>query len=195
MFLQLSGVLGDVTAELAFLCLPATGAGLGRHRAVDRRSSRRAAGRQRVVPRQRTRPPLSVRRLGDGPILLVVENADTFDSLRRDLAPASSAVGHIAWGSGAAFEASVLSVAEMPEVQGIVYFGDLDADGLRIPASAASLAAAEGLPPVRSADGLYRLQLERGIAQPGQTPVESDRASTLARWLGESAAGTSPCGT
>ncbi|MEV6598105.1 Wadjet anti-phage system protein JetD domain-containing protein [Actinoplanes sp. NPDC051346] len=136
----------------------------------------------------RTRPPLPVRRLGAGPILLVVENADTFDSLRRVLATAPSAVGYIAWGAGAAFEASVLSVSEMPEVRGIAYFGDLDADGLRIPASAASLAVAEGLPPVRPADGLYRLLLERGISQPGQTPVEPERARTLARWLGDSAA-------
>lgn len=136
----------------------------------------------------RTRPPLPVRRVGDGPILLVVENADTFDSLRRVLATLPSAVGHMAWGAGGAFEASVLSVSAMPEVRDIAYFGDLDADGLRIPLSAASLALAEGLPPVRPANGLYRLLLERGTAQPGQTPVEADRARALATWLGDFAA-------
>ncbi|MBO3738127.1 Wadjet anti-phage system protein JetD domain-containing protein [Actinoplanes flavus] len=136
----------------------------------------------------RSRPPLPVRRIGNGPILLVVENADTFDSLRRVLATVPSAVGHMAWGAGGAFEASVLSVSEMPEVRSIAYFGDLDADGLRIPVSADLSALAEGLPSVRPADGLYRLLLERGIAQPGQTPVEADRALTLATWLGDSAA-------
>jgi hypothetical protein len=136
----------------------------------------------------RSRPPLPVRRIGDGPILLVVENADTFDSLRRTLADSSSAIGYLAWGAGAAFEASVLSIAELPDVRDVAYFGDLDADGLRIPASAAVAATTENLPTVRPAQGLYRVLLENGCRQTGQVPVEPQRAATLASWLGEPAA-------
>jgi hypothetical protein len=88
---------------------------------------------------------------------------------------------------GAAFEASVLSVAELPDVRDIAYFGDLDADGLRIPASAAALAAAEGLPAIRPGRGLYRLLLEVGTQQTGQPRVDPARAAELAGWLGESA--------
>ena len=133
----------------------------------------------------RAHPPLPLRRTGDGPILLVIENADTFDSVRGALAITPTAVGHIAWGAGAAFEASVLSVAELPDVRDIAYFGDLDADGLRIPASAAALAAAEGLPAIRPAHGLYRLLLEAGTQQAGQARVDPARAVELAGWLGE----------
>jgi hypothetical protein len=135
----------------------------------------------------RAHPPLPVRHIGHGPTLLVVENADTFDSLRQMLTATPTAVGHIAWGAGAAFEASVLSIGELPSVRDIAYFGDLDADGLRIPASAAATAITEGLPAIRPAYGLYRLLLEHGTIQPGQTPVPAQRAAELAAWLGEHA--------
>ena len=46
----------------------------------------------------------------------------------------------------------MLSIRQLhPPVLSVRYFGDLDEKGLRIPASAA---AAEGLPPLRSAAGL-----------------------------------------
>ncbi|GAA0739577.1 hypothetical protein Drose_17040 [Dactylosporangium roseum] len=131
----------------------------------------------------RAHPPLPVRHVGSGPILLVVENADTFDSLSRVLPGTATNVGFVGWGAGGAFEASVLSVGELPDVRDIAYFGDLDADGLRIPAAAATAAAAEGLPAVRPAYGLYRLLLDCGAVQPGQPPVEPQRASGIAKWL------------
>jgi hypothetical protein len=81
----------------------------------------------------RTHRPLPVRRIGNGPVLLVVENGDTFDSLSRVLTSTPTKVGFIGWGAGAAFEASVLSIGELPEVREVAYVGDLDADGLRIP--------------------------------------------------------------
>ncbi|MFF9795700.1 Wadjet anti-phage system protein JetD domain-containing protein [Streptomyces bacillaris] len=133
----------------------------------------------------RAHPPLSTRRIGGGPVLLVVENADTFDTLTRVLTAIPGDVGRVAWGAGAAFEASVASVLDMTEVRAIAYFGDLDADGLRIPASAHRRAAQEGLPPVRPAAGLYRLLLEIGVPQPGQTPVSHGKALELAGWLSE----------
>jgi hypothetical protein len=51
-------------------------------------------------------------------------------------------------------------------VHDVGYFGDLDADGLRIPASAAATAAIEELPAIRPARGLCRLLFEHGIMQP-----------------------------
>ncbi|HWS39253.1 MAG TPA: Wadjet anti-phage system protein JetD domain-containing protein [Actinoplanes sp.] len=130
----------------------------------------------------RAHPPLPVRRVGDGPILLVVENADTFDTLRKYLTAVSGhRVGQIAWGAGAGFEASVLSLGELPEVTEVAYFGDLDAAGLRIATSAARTAATERLPVVRPAHGLYRLLLDHGVPQPGQPSADG----ALAGWLAE----------
>jgi len=136
----------------------------------------------------RAHPPLPVRTLGSGPVLLVVENADTFDTLTRTLEAVPTGVGAVAWGAGAGFEASVLSVAELlPQVRDVAYFGDVDGDGLRIPASAASLAAAAGLPAVRPAIGLYQLLLEVGVRSSGQPAVDAARAATLTSWLGDQA--------
>jgi hypothetical protein len=134
---------------------------------------------------RRTRPPLPARRLGSGPLLLVVENSDTFDTLARLLADQPGRVGWVAWGAGQAFEASVLSIAELPQATEIHYYGDLDATGLRIPAAASQLASSEGLPEVRPADELYRILLARG--SPQRTGAEGrlyqDRAGGLASWL------------
>lgn len=133
----------------------------------------------------RSRPPLSTRRVGDGPVMLVVENADTFDTLSRVLTDAPCEVGWIAWGAGAAFEASVASIADLTEVRHVAYFGDIDADGLRIPTSASATAARDELPPVRPATGLYQLLLQEGVPQPGQSRLSQDKATELASWLGE----------
>ncbi|MCP3785276.1 DUF2220 domain-containing protein [Micromonospora sp. A3M-1-15] len=137
----------------------------------------------------RAHPPLPVRTISDGHVLLVVENADTFDTLRRVLSStAGHAVGQIAWGAGGAFEASVLSIAELTTVRDIAYFGDLDADGLRIPASAARTAAEERLPAVRPAHGLYHLLLSHGVPQSGQPSVDAKAVGPLVAWLGTEAA-------
>ncbi|MFI0156702.1 Wadjet anti-phage system protein JetD domain-containing protein [Streptomyces lydicus] len=133
----------------------------------------------------RAHPPLPARRTGNGPVLFVVENADTFDTLTRVLTAGPGDVGWVAWGAGAAFEASVASVLDMTEVRAIAYFGDIDADGLRIPASAHRKAAQNGLPPVRPATGLYRLLLDIGVPQPGQGPLSAVKAAELASWLPE----------
>jgi hypothetical protein len=129
--------------------------------------------------------PLHVVRVGDGPDLLVVENGDTFDSLRRTLAARPGAIGRIAWGAGAAFEASVLSLAEADAVAParLHYFGDIDADGLRIPASASALAVEAGLPPVRPATALYTALYALGHRQPAPRRIAAERARELANWL------------
>ncbi|MDQ0692134.1 Wadjet anti-phage system protein JetD domain-containing protein [Arthrobacter sp. W4I7] len=131
----------------------------------------------------RARPPLATRRVGGGPVLLVVENSDSFDTLTRVLTADPGLVGYVAWGAGAAFESSVLSIEDLPGVGAVTYFGDVDADGLRFPASASKLAISQGLPPVRPAGGLYRLLLSAGVPQYGQPSVDVERAVALSTWL------------
>ncbi|MGH3913785.1 MAG: Wadjet anti-phage system protein JetD domain-containing protein [Pseudonocardiaceae bacterium] len=128
--------------------------------------------------------PLHTTSVGPGDVLLVVENSDTFDSLRRALSQAPGRVGTLAWGAGAGFESSVLSVISMePAVREIRYFGDLDAAGLRIPASASRLALQEGLPAVQPATTLYTALLAVGHPRGGQLPLDAQRADELVAWL------------
>lgn len=121
----------------------------------------------------RVRLPLHREPVGDGPVLLVVENADTVHSLVRALRADPGPVGAVAWGAGNAFTSSVLSLTATPPAV-IRYFGDLDAAGLRIPARASVLGEAEGLPPVRPATGLYRALLEHGRPAPAGVADHSD---------------------
>ena len=123
--------------------------------------------------------------VGSGDLLLVVENSDTFDSLvdalrRRD----DHRVGIVGWGAGSSFGASVLSIRQLePAVGGVRYFGDLDEEGLRIPAAAATLAAAESLPPLRPATGLYDALFAVATRQPGQRRVPPATAVQAVGWL------------
>jgi Protein of unknown function C-terminus (DUF2399) len=123
--------------------------------------------------------------VGQGDELVIVENSNTFDSLVRAL---RQHTGHrirtVGWGAGSAFEASVLSVAQLdPPVSRISYFGDLDEKGLRIPTNAAALAAAHELPPLRAAIGLYDALFTLATPQPGQRKVSQTSASAVAGWL------------
>ncbi|HKR50387.1 MAG TPA: Wadjet anti-phage system protein JetD domain-containing protein [Pseudonocardiaceae bacterium] len=128
--------------------------------------------------------PLHVTSVSAGDVLLVVENSDTFDSLRRALTEEPGRVGTLAWGAGAGFESSVLSVASVePAVREICYFGDLDAAGLRIPAAASRLAEQEGLPAVQPATALYTALLAVGRPRGGQLPLDTQRADELVGWL------------
>jgi hypothetical protein len=129
-------------------------------------------------------PPLAIRRIGDGPVLLVVENSDTFATLAALLAERPGRVGHIAFGGGRAFEASVLGIDETSGIEEIRYFGDLDADGLSIPAHAEVTALTAGLPPVQPAPELYRLLLEQH-SQPTPRAVPEWSAEALCAWLPE----------
>jgi hypothetical protein len=137
-----------------------------------------------LLATRRVAPRLSTERVGDGDVLMVVENSDTFDSLVRVLAQAPGRVGLVGWGAGSGFEASVLSVASLAhQVREIRYFGDLDRNGLRIPASASRLAVLSGLPPVRPAVALYDALLRVGAPQSGQPKQTSDAATALVEWL------------
>lgn len=118
----------------------------------------------------RTHPPLPVVRVGDGPVLLVIENDNTFHSVRTTLVTDPGPVGHVAWGAGGAFEASVRSAGDLPGVERVRYFGDLDAAGLRIPRNAATTAERESLPPVTPALDLYRTLVGTSVRQGGSRP-------------------------
>lgn len=137
---------------------------------------------------RRTVPRFVWERVGHGDLLLVVENSDTFDSLVNvlrepaDSASAEHRVGIVGWGAGAAFEASVRSIANLP-VARVRYFGDLDEAGLRIPAAASAVASAAGLPRIGPAVGLYDVLLRLGRPQPGQRRVPAAAAATVCEWL------------
>ena len=58
----------------------------------------------------RTHPPLPSVKVGKGPVLLVVENDNTFSSLRTALEAEPGPVGYLAWGAGGAFELSLIHI-------------------------------------------------------------------------------------
>jgi hypothetical protein len=97
---------------------------------------------------------------GAGPTrLLVLENLATYTSFLtavRDLPARRRPDLHLAWGHGGEFSRSVLSVPLLaPPPQELYYFGDLDLAGLRVAATAAATAAANGLPRLRPATACY----------------------------------------
>ncbi|WP_046471397.1 Wadjet anti-phage system protein JetD domain-containing protein [Allosalinactinospora lopnorensis] len=110
----------------------------------------RIADTPRLNPYLRITPASKLRndhtRIKIGDTLLVVENSDIYATLLRLLRPAPGAIGHIAFGSGHAFEASVATITQLPRIRQILYYGDLDAEGLSIPARASATAVHHGLP-------------------------------------------------
>lgn len=130
-------------------------------------------------------PPLFTEEVGHGDALLVAENDATFRSLVRVLRErAQPWVGLVAFGGGNLFERAVVAVRGLGrEIGAIAYFGDLDAAGLRIPASASLRAVEAGLPPVRPAAGLYRLLLAVGAPERAGDPLSGEKARALGAWL------------
>lgn len=136
-----------------------------------------------VLRARRVVLPLHTARVGPGQACLVVENADTFDSLCRALRAQPGDVGRVAWGAGNAFSASVLSLRADPP-SAIRYFGDLDEAGLRIPATASAIAEQHALPAVVPAAGLYTALLGHGRHADARR-VPSERALSAVAWLDE----------
>ncbi|MFE1291775.1 Wadjet anti-phage system protein JetD domain-containing protein [Streptomyces sp. NPDC058751] len=128
-------------------------------------------------------PPLAYRRLGDGDTVLVAENSDTYATLRDLLKPDPGRIGYVAFGSGRAFEASVENIAELSGIHRIVYYGDLDAEGIAIPARASINGVQHGLPPIEPATALYRLLLAHEST--ASDIITSERAHNLTAWLPE----------
>lgn len=132
---------------------------------------------------ERIPPPLAYDRVGDGGIVLVIENSDTFETVSALLAGNCGRVGYVAFGGGHAFEASVARIGNLDGVTDIAYYGDLDDDGLTIPQRANVSAAALGLPPVRPALGLYRLLLRQNFRGPAPKRVDPLVAERRVSWL------------
>jgi hypothetical protein len=135
-----------------------------------------------VVRCRAVHPPFVFQPVGPGPDALVIENHHTFASL-ADVLPADGSVGTLVYGAGGHFKGSVTYLADLPaQPRRVIYFGDLDVDGLDIPAYANGIAAAAALPPIEPATELYRLLLEHGL--PAATaPVSAHRARELCAWL------------
>ena len=131
---------------------------------------------------KRIPPPLAHTRIGDGNILLVVENSDTYHTLSTLLSEMPGRVGYVAFGAGHAFEASVARVGSLSGITDIAYYGDLDVDGLIIPSRADATAAQLGLPSVRPAAGLYDLLLQ-SKRQPSHDDIDDLYAEHLSAWL------------
>jgi hypothetical protein len=137
----------------------------------------------------RTSPPFVFTKVGRGPYALVVENSATYRTLADAVAGGDTAIGIVAFGGGNGFVRSVEFFAELAEsgrldgpIREIRYFGDLDAEGLRIPVNATRTATEIGLPPVRPAIGLYRRLLDHGRPGPDAV-VEPAAAASLVSWL------------
>ncbi|MEW1794368.1 hypothetical protein [Streptomyces niveus] len=127
-------------------------------------------------------------RIGDGDILLVVENVTTCWSLIEALdGMEDHAVGYVACGMGSSFLASLVGIKMLRHVKiaEIRYFGDLDPTGLSIPAAAAEEAAKHGdLPEVLPAVGLYDALLRIGTPLPRkERRLTKQQAAGRVRWL------------
>lgn len=128
-------------------------------------------------------PPLATRHVGPGDTLLVVASPHTFHTLWDALMTDPGPVGHIAWGAGPAFTASVRSTRDLPGMRRTLYFGDLDATSLATPTTSAATARTEHLPPVQPANILYRMLLHHGHPQGGADTLTADAAQPLLEWL------------
>ena len=136
-----------------------------------------------VLRCEEVHPPFVYERVGDGPDALVVENHHTYVSLVRALAQHSD-VGVVIYGAGAHFKGSVTFIADLPcRPRRVLYFGDVDADGLDIPVHASAVAVAAGLPPVEPATRLYEALFERGRPVPVEAVPSSYRVRKLVAWL------------
>jgi hypothetical protein len=138
--------------------------------------------------------PVAMRRVGDAPAVLVVENVGAFSVARQALESLPRPpYGLIVWGSGVAFKQSVRQLAH-PEhrITSIHYVGDLDRPGLSIAAAAAAAAQDAGLPPLEPAAGVHRAMLDaasrkgfpEGMEYPkGQKERGSASDDQLVDWL------------
>jgi hypothetical protein len=136
-------------------------------------------------------PPFAYRKVGNGPVALVLENIASYRSVLGTLPP-DSPVGLVIFGGGMNFGSSVLYLRELiaegpaQAVRHVRYFGDLDPPGLTIPQAANRTALQNGLPPVRPAPGLWSLLLRHGRPAPWE-PVSEEDARSLTAWLPDAA--------
>ena len=120
--------------------------------------------------------------------ILVIENACTWDTYCRWNREAGFFSG-IVYGGGNRFMDSVSRLrdvfSEIGGDQPILYFGDLDPQGLRIPRVASKAAVKAGLPPVLPDLWSYAHLLGIGLQNPLE--VESDVTDLEFEWMGNQA--------
>ncbi|WP_427896544.1 Wadjet anti-phage system protein JetD domain-containing protein [Kribbella sp. GL6] len=119
-----------------------------------------------------------------GTALLIAENHHTYVSLLRVTREGGGPGRHIGYGTGNQFPSAVLSVPLLePAPERIVYFGDIDLQGLQIPAAAQISAQRAGLPAVVPALPLYELLFAAPYRRPS-TRIPASLAVEVAGWLG-----------
>ncbi|MFC8717710.1 Wadjet anti-phage system protein JetD domain-containing protein [Kitasatospora sp. NPDC057198] len=124
-------------------------------------------------------------RTGPGRGLLVIENATTYWSVSHMLKHIDHGLGHVAWGIGNTFTASIGSLDRRDGISHVVYFGDLDATGLRIPLGALRRRL-PWLDSIRPAVGLYDMLLRHGRpgkAMPKEARIAPAEARRITDWL------------
>jgi hypothetical protein len=128
-------------------------------------------------------PPFVYEHVGSGPDALVVENHHTFVSLTGALA-GDADIGFVIYGAGAHFKGSVTFIADLPrQPRRVLYFGDIDIDGLDIPVHASAVAVAAALPRIEPAAWLYELLLDHGRPAPVEVAPSHYRVRKLCAWL------------
>jgi hypothetical protein len=146
---------------------------------------------------ERCHPPMAFAAVDGSPggTVLVVENGTPFHSaLRAARHHVASGVPveirWIAYGAGEQLGAIIPSLADLrPRPAAISYFGDLDPEGLRFAAAGATSCEAAGLPPLRPAQRLYQLLLDRGRPQRKDRSRPTTWPAEGLAWLGEPLAG------
>lgn len=121
--------------------------------------------------------------------LIVIENAATWHSYVRWNAVRNLFSG-VVYGDGNRFADGIRYLpdifAELGGVRRILYFGDLDPQGLVIPQEASGRAQAAGLPPVEPHLWSYRHLLARGAGR-GQPWEGEPPSTTVCDWLADCA--------
>jgi hypothetical protein len=137
-------------------------------------------------------PPLAVRDLLAGTASselrhdwLVVENGTTFRTLNGH-ADAIPNVCLLIYGAGAQAHAGLPALlAEHPRPSTVRWFGDIDRDGIRFAAGAATALEVEGLDVLPHLP-LYRALVARGIATTSQVAaMDAKSATALAAWFSD----------
>lgn len=117
----------------------------------------------------------------DATTILVIENLHTYDSFRRWNAREGAHLA-VVYGAGKAFAGMLDDLGRIVVELGayeIHYFGDLDAEGLQIPASAAR---ALGALPLVPAAQWYEMLLDRGVGR-SLPDVEPTAPESGLQWL------------
>lgn len=168
----------------------------GDEKALDRLSGKSWFGDGRVTFEmlrcQRTAPPFVHRvlladALARSQEILVIENHHTWHSFAQ-WNEASRMYIAVVYGSGNQFVASVSGIQDLADSLGasaISYFGDLDQEGLAIPARADNWQRVRGFLPIKPADQWYEALLRLGAGH--KHPVESKKKLDLrvVEWLPE----------